>query len=136
MTDGWRFRQVALDGVLPDPLIPGQPVHVLGRLLLVLAVLQQHGASRPEDGPTGAILGLRQRAEANLARVFPRAGKSEVRILVLDVVGGRLRGKCLLIWRLVHAAVGRAGIEHVRVGQRHHPLHDLERLDRRDRRST
>ena len=80
------LRQVALDGVLPDALVADEAIHVLAGLFLVLAVLQQHRASGPEDRAAGAVFGLRQRAEANLARILPGAGEAQVRILVLDVV--------------------------------------------------
>ena len=59
------------DRVLPDLLVVGQRLDVLGRLLLVLAVLEERAAGRPEHRRAFAVGELRQRAEMQLLRIVP-----------------------------------------------------------------
>src|SRR5579859_5867957 len=66
-------RRCTADRILPDAVVVGQRLHVLGGLVLVLAVLEQTGAGRPEDGRTLAAYRLRQRTKLQLRWVWPRS---------------------------------------------------------------
>src|SRR5215213_5118008 len=98
--------------MLPDALVMRQLVQVLSRLLLILAVLHQHRAGRPEHRAAGAVLGLRQGREPQLARVLPGAGEAEMGVLILDVVGHLLGSESLLIRRLVDPAVSCSWVQY------------------------
>src|SRR5215213_10740128 len=98
--------------MLPNALIMRQLVKILGRLLLILAVLHQHRACRPEHRPAGAVFGLGEGREPQLARVLPGAGEAEMGVLILDVVGHLLGRESLLIRRLVDPAVSCSWVQY------------------------
>ena len=106
--------RAAADRVLPDAVVERERLHVLGGLLLVLAVLEQARASGPEDGCPLTTLGLRQRAELELARIGPGRREAQRCVLVLDEVGRLLGGEGVLVGRVVHAGVGRTSGQDVR----------------------
>ena len=93
------------DRVLPDLLVVGQRLDVLGRLLLVLAVLEQRAAGRPEHRRALAVGELRQRAEVQLLRIVPVLRHAQRRVEVLVVVADALGGEGDLVRRSVDAAV-------------------------------
>src|SRR5262249_4870025 len=72
------------DRVLPDLLVVGQRLYVLGRLLLVLAVLEERAAGRPEHRRALAVLELRQRAQMQLLRIVPARRHAQRRVEVFE----------------------------------------------------
>src|SRR5919199_6997142 len=106
-------RAATADRFLPDALVVGQRLEIFGRLLLVLAVLEQGRARVPEDRAPLTVGKLGERPQLQLARVRPGVGRAHRRVLVLGVIRDLPRGELVLIRGVIDTVIGVAGVEYV-----------------------
>src|SRR5271165_1346604 len=93
------------DRVLPDLRVVGQRLDVLGRLFLVLTILEQGASCRPEHRRALAVGELRQRAQMQELGVIPVRGHPQRRVEVFEVEADPLRGEGDLIRGSVDAGI-------------------------------
>src|SRR5271165_4714309 len=83
----------------------GQRLDVLGRLFLVLTILEQGASCRPEHRRALAVGELRQRAQMQELGVIPVRGHPQRRVEVFEVEADPLRGEGDLIRGSVDAGI-------------------------------